>query len=373
MKDWNDALKAGVSIRELADQAWTSKSADAPEPAKPKQNEVPFKLTCLADVEAAEINWLWPNYLARGKLTLLGGDPDLGKSQLTIDAAARQSKGAHWPFGPHAHIASTIFLCSEDGIADTVKPRAEAAGANVSLLHVFSSTLLKGGKLSRFTLGSDLDMLGIAIKRVSAALVCIDAITSYMGKIENNSTPDVRAVLDPIADWAEAHKVAVLGVTHPPKAAQKNAIRQFTGSFAYVAAARLAFYVTKEPDSNRTLLLSVKNNIGQKALGRAYRIAIRDVSHGIVAPYIQWDDAPVDYTADQAIAANNVAMKGGSAMDDAKDFLREFLKEGPADAEAGTKAAKAQGISERTLYRARKALGVEAKKDGYQGEWKWHL
>src|SRR5262245_6609679 len=181
--------------------------------------------------------------------------------------AARQSTGNQWPFGPRASMASSIFICSEDGIADTIRPRAEAADADVTRLRALKSTILKGGERRSFTLQNDLDMLGDVVAEVgNVSLIVMDPITSYMGKIENNSTTDVRATLDPIADWAEAHNVAILGVTHPPKAAQKNAIRQFTGSFAYVAAARLAFYVTKEPETDRTLFLPVKNNIGQKAL-----------------------------------------------------------------------------------------------------------
>ena len=92
-----------------------------------------FELVRLTNVDSTPIDWLWPGYLARGKLTLLGGDPDLGKSQISIDAAARLSTKRHWPFGAQPlNAGSTIFLCSEDDVADTVKPRAEAAGADVA-------------------------------------------------------------------------------------------------------------------------------------------------------------------------------------------------------------------------------------------------
>jgi putative DNA primase/helicase len=342
---------------------------------KPNGNSETFNLTCLTDIEAAQIDWLWEGHLARGKLTLLGGDPGLGKSLLTIDAAARQSNGRHWPFGPLSRVGSTVMLCSEDSVADTVKPRAIAADADVSKLHVLKSTIIREDSKPRsFTLQADLDILGAAVKKVSAALVTIDALTSYMGKIEGNSTIDVRAVLDPISEWAEKHNVAVLGVTHPPKAAQKNAIRQFTGSFAYIAAARLAFYVTAEPETDRTLLLPVKNNIGQRALGRAYRIVVKEIGNGIIAPYVQWDDAPVDYTADQAIAANAASMRHGGALKEAKEFLREYLANGPVDAIEVKEAAEAHDISERTLKRAKAEMGVKAKKaDEFQGKWRWSL
>jgi RecA-family ATPase len=243
-------------------------------------------LTCLDTIEAKPVWWLRENHLARGHLTLVGGDPGKGKSQIAIDTSARLSKGVHWPNGPRAPIGKTIFLCSEDGLADTVKPRAEAAGADTSMMFSLKSTILKDGKLKSFTLRDDLDMLGDAVTRVGASLVCMDAITSYMGKVDNSSTTDVRAVLDPLSQWAEKLSVALLGVTHPPKAAQKNAIRQFTGSLAYVASARLAFFSMDDPDQKgRILFLAVKNNLGPYARGRGYRIATKTVSHGITAPY----------------------------------------------------------------------------------------
>jgi putative DNA primase/helicase len=332
-----------------------------------------FRLTCLESVEPRPITWNWPGYLARGKLTILCGDPDKAKSQITIDAAARQSTGARWPTGPEATVASTIFLCSEDGVADTVRPRAEAAGADLSKLHVFESKILKNGKAKGFTLQDDLEILSKAVNQVQdVGMIVADALTSYMGKVENSSTSDIRAVLDPVSQWADAHQVNVLGVMHPPKAAQANAIRQFSGSFAYVASARLAHLAIDDPDdAGRKLLLCVKNNIGIKAPGRGYRIAAKTLPSGIVAPYIQWDDTPVDYTADEVLAAT--ASKGKEALERAKEFLKKLLEAGPVEAEEVKKAASAHMVASMTLRRAQDELGIVPRKTGLEGGWVWGL
>src|SRR5881398_3739736 len=86
----------------------------------------------LSRVRPARVEWLWPHYLARGKLALLDGDPGVGKSLITIDLAARLSRGGPLPDGcvagrPHL----TLLLSAEDGAADTTRPRAEAAGADL--------------------------------------------------------------------------------------------------------------------------------------------------------------------------------------------------------------------------------------------------
>jgi len=338
------------------------------EQPKPK-----FDLVCVGSVTSTKVDWLWENRLARGKLTLLGGDPDLGKSQISIDAAARMSRGTNWPNGPRAPIGSTIFICSEDDVADTIRPRAEAAGADLSKLHVLRSCV-RDGKRRTFSLQHDLAILGEAVRSIGdVGMITMDAITSYMGQIDSHRTTDVRAVLEPVGDFAHEFNVSVLGVTHPPKAYQANAIHAFTGSLAFVAASRLAFFVTLEAETKRRLLLSVKNNLGPKAPGIGYFIGTKSITGGINAPHILWDDAPVDLTANQALAAAGSALKDGGAMEKAKEFLREFLADGPASADDGEEAAEKNGIKSRTLDRARSALGVKAKKDGFQGEWRWHL
>jgi putative DNA primase/helicase len=334
-----------------------------------------FNLVCLADVEPEPIEWLWEGYFARGKLTLIGGDPDLGKSQISIDVSARLSRGLHWPNGARAPLGSTIFLCSEDGVADTVRPRAEAAGADLAKLFVLDSSVIKNDKARRFNLQDDLDTLAAAINRVGdARLINIDALSSYVGRIDNNSQSDVRQVLDPLSTFAGEKGVSIVGIMHPPKGAQANAIRAFAGSFAYIASGRLAFFASKEPETDRNLLLAVKNNLGPKASGKGYRIASKLVSRGIIAPYVLWDDAPVDITADQAIAAA-AARRLGSSVSDARDFLRDLLADGPVDHKDLLAAARANCISERTLDRAKAELKIKSEKDkgALKGGWKWGL
>jgi hypothetical protein len=99
-----------------------------------------FDIVCLEDVKAEPVDWLWRDRLARGKLTLIGGLPGTMKSQIAIDMAARMSRGVHWPNGERAPIGRSLFICSEDDIADTILPRAEAAGADLSMVRVLRST-----------------------------------------------------------------------------------------------------------------------------------------------------------------------------------------------------------------------------------------
>jgi hypothetical protein len=328
-----------------------------------------YALTCVADVTPQPVEWVWSDRLALGKITLLGGDPDLGKSQISIDAAARITTGTHWPNGARARVGSAIFICSEDDTADTIAPRLEAAGADLTKVHVFHS--MASGKRKTFSLQDDLERLARAIHKIGdVSLVTLDAITSYMGaKIDSHRTTDVRAVLEPVGDFAKEHGVSILAITHPPKAAHGNALHAFTGSLAFVAAARLAFFVTSEAETNRRLLLSVKNNLGPLAPGLGYSIGTKTITNGIIAPHVLWDDAPVDLTANQAMAAAAEAKRDGGSMHDAKQFLREILANGPVAVREVDDAAEGNLIRKRTLYRARKQMGITSTKSDFDGGW----
>ena len=57
------------------------------------------ELESWSDVEPQEVSWLWPGRLARGKYCVLMGLPDLGKTTIALDVAARVSVGKAWPDG----------------------------------------------------------------------------------------------------------------------------------------------------------------------------------------------------------------------------------------------------------------------------------
>jgi hypothetical protein len=160
---------------------------------------------------------------------------------------------------------------------------------------------------------------------------------------------------------------------HPPKAAQSKAINAFTGSLAYVASARLAFVSIDETETDRSLLLAVKNNLGPKADGIGYRLVSGITSSGIPTSHVQWDREPVMVTANEALIAVGDDAKKGSQRREAKAFLEGYLEAKPMPAELVIKAAAANDISEKTLRRAKKDLGVISDRDGFGGPSVWRL
>lgn len=329
-----------------------------------------LQVTRVADVEERPINWLWPGRIALGKLTLFQGDPSVGKSTVTLDIAARVTRGSPWPDRADltAPTGDVLLLSAEDSVADTIRPRLRAAGADLSRVHAIDG--VRNGRsdhLGAVTLGDHLaDLEAELLARPETRLLIVDPISAYMGSVDSHSNADVRGVLAPLSGLADRFGVALIAVTHMNKGTGGKAIYRATGSLAFVAAARAAWSFSRDTgDRERCIMSHVKNNIAVALPGLAYRMAGDP-------PRIEWDPEPVNATADELLAEES-GESGRSELDDAVDFLRATLAQGPMPSNHLYERAKAAGISKSTLKRAKKSAGAEARLPVFQGEWTWSL
>jgi putative DNA primase/helicase len=180
-------------------------------------------------------------------------------------------------------------------------------------------------------------------------------------------------VLQPLDVFADARRCAIVSITHPPKATQAKAINAFTGSLAFVAASRMAFVAVEEPETDRRLLLGVKNNLSLIANGIGYRIEGAISSAGVHASRVAWDSSPVTLTANEAMAAATQGAGRGEDRRKAEEWLAGYLENTPMPATKIREAARENGIADRTLDRAKQQLGVIAEKRGYENGWTWRL
>lgn len=324
----------------------------------------------VANVSAASLHWLWPQRFALGKVSIVAGDPGLGKSQLTAFLAAKVTTGGDWPnHEGNAPQGDVVMLSCEDDLADTIRPRLEAAGADLSRVHVISAVATGSGKRRSFSLASDVAKLEDVLRQLEgkARLVVIDPITAYMGgKIDNNGATEVRDVLNPVQDLAARYGVAIVCVSHPPKnAGLGKAVNAIIGSQAYVAATRAAWMVVRDEDNeDRRLFLQVKNNLGN-AKGLAFSVQVRSVPTGH-APYIMFEHGYVETSADEALGGSTPKQGlGRSQMDRAKAFLQFQLSNGDVEQHVLMQRAELHSLTERTLQRAAEPLGIIKRKEGF--------
>jgi putative DNA primase/helicase len=362
--------------REQFDELSHKPNVAAPlKPANAFQNSVGLVIHRVSDVEAQPIQWLWYQRIALGKVTLIAGDPGLGKSQLTAFLAAMVSTGGSWPNSDGVSPSgSVIMLSCEDDVADTIRPRLEAVGADLKRVHVIEAVKTGEGKSRGFDITADLAKLEEEMKRIpNVRLVTVDPITAYLGGTDTHRTSDVRAALGPLQVLAAQYGVAVVAVSHLNKAGGVGkSVNAVTGSGAFVAAARASFLVVKdEADEDRRLLIESKNNLGH-APGLSYRINQRTLVGGIVAPFVEFEPGTVNKTADEALGAS-ISSNEGVAIREAMQFLWTELASAEVPTKEILKLALEAGIAARTLRRAADNIGVMKVKGAFKGGWAWRL
>ena len=256
----------------------------------PDPDEEPLGLL-LSQVETQEVHWLWEKHLPLGKITLLDGDPGMGKSMLAINLAARVSSGLPMPDGTPGQQGGVILIAPEDGAADTLRPRLEAAGGDPSqvllLNRVEGLDTKKRAVVDRpFSLSQDLELLEQAIKQTNALLVVLDPLMAVLGhNVDSSRDQDIRAVFTPLAQLAERTGCAILLIRHLKKGPSHNALYRGAGSIGIIAAARTGLLVAQDPyDEHKRILATTKNNLSQKAPHLSYQIGENE--SGI--PSIQW-------------------------------------------------------------------------------------
>ena len=390
-----DAETIKSAVLELAEAATvyvpkaaaTSASASAATAPTEKSLDAEPIITTLADVKPQLVQWLWPSRIALGKLTLIAGDPGLGKSFITLDLAARVSRGTAWPDCPQAQRApgGVVLLSAEDDLADTIRPRLDAAGADVSRIVAIAtvkrfSPVLGKDVFEPFNLTDHLPALERAIVQVGdCRLVVIDPISAYLGGTDSHKNADVRGLLMPLSELAARHGVALIAVNHLRKG-EGPAMYRSMGSLAFVAAARAAYAVTKDkedPTGQRRFVLPIKNNLGNDRNGLAY--SLDDFYSVNGQPVVKWESTPVEVNADDALS--DTGRRRGddeedtSELEEAKTWLADALAGGPVAAKEIHTKAKGDGIAKRTLERAKKMLTVTtAKAAGIaNGGWMWSL
>jgi hypothetical protein len=310
----------------------------------------------LSTFKRESVRWLWSNRFPLGKLAIVQGDPDKGKTWLVLYVLACVTTGKRFCDGSPCHRAEALFVTAEDGIADTIRPRLDLLGGDAQRVHVFDIVRVNGRE-NFLDLGAHIDALDKWLQsHPNVRVMALDPLAAFVGDIDTHRNNEVRAVLGRLSKLAEQHNVAVIGIQHLSKAMVK-AIHRSIGSIAFVAAARAVWQVMQDADDDdRRLLLPVKMNLA-KTRGLAFRLSSKG---------IEWETGAVNLTPDDAERE-----EGESPRDEARQWIMAQLKDGPVPAAEIKARAGRDGIAKNTLERAKKELRVVSTQtaDG----WSWAM
>ncbi|UCC97405.1 MAG: AAA family ATPase [Phycisphaerales bacterium] len=370
LSDWLDSGGTVPELLDLLDQAepFTPDEPSTGDSQRDRQNVPMPVMVCLESVEPQKVEWLWDNRFPLSKLSLVVGDPGLGKSFLTLYLSAQVTTGRAWPDDPFEHPilkGSVIILSAEDDVADTIVPRLKSHQADLRRIRAIegvTSVRRPSEGPGAFNLTQHLPALEQAISQTpETRLVIIDPLTAYLGGTDSHKNAEVRAALAPLARLACEHRVAIVGVSHLSKNQGAKAIYRTMGSLAFAAAARAVWVVTRDRDNpDRRLLTPVKANLSLDPGGLAYSII-----DGAVA----FEPDRIEITTDEALGPEPGG--GFGAVEAAKEFLAECLKDGPVLSVELHKQARAYGLSERTLTRAKRMMEVRSFRE--KESWFWTL
>ena len=327
-----------------------------------------------SNIEPEPVDWLVEGAIPLGMMVVIGGQPGMGKSQIAISLAAAITTGTGLPDGSKfTGTGSVVILANEDDAAHTIRPRLDAASADITKVHIVEGVAREGKQVDLFQLDTDIAALRIKTEEIGdVRLIIIDPPSAYLGpKVDAYKESDVRRVLAPLTQLAHDTGALVLLVVHLNKRSDGGAQQRFGGSTAWIAAPRAAFLVAEEEATRRRYMLPVKNNLGNDRLGFEYRVAetiLNYRSGPIKAPFIEWLGTSNRSTTE---LLNPPKPKDTSALDEAKEFLNSQLAGGTKPAADVKAAATDAGISDATLNRAKTDLRVKSTK--VENVWNWAL
>ena len=311
------------------------------------------------------VHWLWFPFVPLGKITAVAGQMGQAKSLWTAWLAATTSLGS----GINLNCPSgVVMLNAEDDAEDTIRPRLEAVGADLNRVWIEPAITL------------DVDHLGAVCDELGdVRLITIDPIQAYLPSNVNSwKGQDVRLALEPLRTFAADRRLAVVLVQHLNRRSDAgDPLARIADSQGIPQLARSVLVWGPDPsdpegdNGTQKALTRAKGNLAKSKASATYTVGERVIGPALSAPYLQRGDDR-EITADDVVADHETR----SAIDEAMEWLRALLADGPVPAKDGQRKAREVGIAERTLKRAKRRAGVKSEQLRSQSQidaWHWKL
>lgn len=307
-----------------------------------------------SDVEAIPVQWLWYPYIAIGKITLLQGDPGDGKSTMMLHIISELSIGGRTPDGKEIGDPwRVLYQCSEDGAADTIRPRLEACGANCENIAFIDEEVHDGLTL-------DDERIRQVIVDFHPRLVVLDPIQAYIGNdADLHTATRSRKLMRRLNMWASAYNCAIVLIGHLNKKEGSKDLYRGLGSIDVVAAARSVLCVERdETDENIRIIHQIKNSLAQHGSDVSFEIRQGTGFHWLSVPRSTPSVAAQLY--EEGLPKNKHEL--------AAILIRRELSKGDKEAMEMLRIFEKYHIGRKTIQETKAELGIQS----YRKMWKWY-
>jgi len=306
-----------------------------------------------SSVTQRNVEWLWYPYIPYGKITILQGDPGEGKSTFILNIAALLTTGQKMPDGTGGGKAQTvIYQCAEDDVADTIKPRLMAAGADCDkvayIIDENNELTFEDSRIEE------------VLSQTGARLLVIDPIQAFLVQDSDmQSAARMRNALSKLADVASRYQCAVVLVGHLNKSYGGKNLYRGLGSIDIAAIARSVLMISRDStESSIRYMFPVKASLAPEGCA---------IGFSFTEGKFTWlGKCDIDTSS-----LENSVSALPDKLEQAKSFLSRVLKDGPLQTTQICEMVEQLGIKKRTLETAKKEIGIQAYRQ--HNAWYWRL
>lgn len=322
------------------------------------------KLVKAGSVKTEKVDWLIPEWIPANMLTLLAGREGIGKSTIACSWVAEFSRAG----------MKCAYLNSEDSRSFTVKPRLQAAGANLDNVF-FIDVETETGAEGHLRLPQDTDLLFRELSDQGVKFVILDAAKSSMDpKLDGYKDDHVRQFLEPLAAGADKYGVTIVGLAHFGKKEGSDTGRLLLGSIAWSQIARSVLAAAIDNDG-RLIVTNTKANLARGIVSREASIVSQlvklddgDLTELGVIEWGEFTDTPATEFLE--------ARESNDAQDERSEIeavVFDYLESCGGSAPAGDvlKVTRAAGLNDNAVKKARKKIGVKTERRGFGKGAKW--
>lgn len=307
-----------------------------------------------SNITSKAVDWLWYPYIPLGKLTVIQGDPGDGKSTFVLNLVALLTSGFPMPDGFITSCSRVaVYQCAEDGMADTIKPRLEQAGANCDqVAYIVDDDIaltLEDGRIET------------VIRETGASVFIIDPIQAFIPpEADMLSATKMRAVLRKLANTAEKYNCAIILIGHMNKGNGTKTLYRGLGSIDIAAIARSVLMISRdEINPSIRYMFPIKSSLAPEGPAIAFSFKY--------GGGLEWQGR---YEFNTTALVDSVVIKT-TKHDKARAKMIQMLEHQDRSAKDIYAALADIGVGSRTVEKVKKELQVRAYRSG--DCWYWGL